>query len=48
MTTRDKLEAFLEELDKDVRSGLYSKEEARELEVEARCEFIKIGRDWMD
>lgn len=45
MTTRVKLENFLEELENDVRTGRYTAAEARELEIEARVDFIENGKD---
>lgn len=45
MTTREKLEQFIEELEQDVKAGRYTEAEARELEIEARAEWVRIGRD---
>ena len=45
MTTRAKLEAFLEELEQDVKAGKYTAAEARELEIEARADWVINGRD---
>ena len=45
MTTFEKLERFLEELEQDVKTGKYSAAEARELEIEARADWVMNGVD---
>ena len=46
--TRDELETRLEELEKAVMAGKMTKEEAHELEVELRCNYIKNGVAYRD
>jgi len=46
--TREQLENKLEELEKAVKAGTMTKEEAHEFEVELRCNYIKHGVAYRD
>ena len=46
--TKDQLESKLEELEGFVKDGKMTKEEAHELEVEFRCNYIKNGVAYRD